>query len=61
MSPQAFKRIKARIRQRKVTHWCGKTPKEVAKALNPAIRGWLNYYGHFGRAGGIYVLCDFLD
>ena len=61
MSPKAFKRIRDRIRQRNVTHWSNRTLEELAKALNPMIRGWLNYYGHFGKADGIYLLSNYLD
>ena len=61
MSRKAFKRIKERIRQWGVTGWSGRTPVELAEKLNPSIMGWLNYYGHFGRADGVYKLRDYLD
>lgn len=61
MSPKAFKRIKDRIRQWGVTNWSERTPREIAEALNPSVRGWLNYYGHFGRADGVYRLKNYLD
>jgi len=61
MSPKAFKRIKDRIRQRNIINWVTRTPMDIAKALNPSIRGWLNYYGHFGRKDGVYLLSRYLD
>lgn len=61
MSPKALKRIKDRIRQWGVIGWSDRTPVEIAKALNPAIQGWLNYYGHFGRADGVYRLRNYLN
>jgi len=61
MSPKAFKRIKDKIRQWDVINWSGRTPFELAKVLNPVLMGWLNYFGHFGRADGIYRLKMYLD
>lgn len=61
MSPKAFKRIKDRVRQWDVINWSGRTPLELAEALNPVVLGWLNYYGHFGRADGVYRLKKYLD
>lgn len=61
MSPKAFKRIKDRIRRWDVINWSSRTPEQLAKMLNPAVSGWLNYYGHFGRADGVYRLGQYLD
>lgn len=61
MSPKVFKRIKAQIRAWKIRSWVDKTPQEVADGINPFIRGWLQYYGHFGRADGVYRLAKYLD
>jgi len=61
MSARAFMRIKDTIRTWGVVNWSGRTPNELAKMLNPAITGWLNYYGHFGRADGVYRLKRYLD
>lgn len=61
MSPKAMKRIKDNLRQRCIIHWSNKTPEDLADALNPVIRGWLNYYGHFGKAEGVYLLSSYLD
>lgn len=61
MSPKAFKRIRERLRRMKLTRWSNITPIELARRLNPMIRGWLNYFGHFGRADGVYRLRDYLD
>lgn len=61
MSVKAFKRIKQSLRDRRVTHWVGMTPEMLAAALNPSISAWLAYYGHFGRADGVYRLRHYLD
>lgn len=61
MSPKAFQRIKERIRQWDVINWSSRTPEQLATMLNPAVSGWLNYYGHFGRADGVYRLRQYLD
>lgn len=61
MSAKAFKRIRKEIRAWGVIKWSRRSPKELAVALNPAISGWLNYYGHFGRADGVYRLKSYLD
>ncbi|WP_347331843.1 group II intron reverse transcriptase/maturase [Marinimicrobium locisalis] len=61
MSAKAFKRIKERVRQWDVINWSGRTPVELAAKLNPVVTGWLNYYGHFGLADGVYRLRKYLD
>ncbi|AWF80773.1 group II intron reverse transcriptase/maturase [Microbulbifer sp. A4B17] len=61
MSPKAFKRIKDKVRQWRVINWVDRSLSEMAQALNPAIQGWLNYYGHFGRKYGVYRLQKYLD
>ena len=61
MSPKAFKHIRDRIRQWGVVNWSGRSLQQLAEMLNPAVLGWLNYYGHFGRADGVYRLKKYLD
>jgi RNA-directed DNA polymerase len=61
MSPKAFKKIRERIRRWGLTNWVGVTPQQLAEQLNPVVSGWLNYYGHFGRADGVYRLRSYLD
>ena len=61
MSPKVLKRIRDKVRQLGVRNWCHLSLEEVAKALNPLISGWLNYYGHFGRTDGVYKLRNYLN
>ena len=41
MSPQALKRMREKIRQMSLPL------EEIARRLNPILRGWIQYYGRF--------------
>jgi len=42
-------RIRELIRRYKYWHYPGITPEDIAKALNPKLRGWINYYGIYSK------------
>jgi RNA-directed DNA polymerase len=47
ISDAAAKRIRQRIRGWRVHLWNGTPLKDIARQLNPIVRGWINYYGRF--------------
>jgi RNA-directed DNA polymerase len=49
ISRKSLKRISTTIRNWKIQKWTGRDIEDIAKALNPVILGWFNYYKHFGR------------
>ena len=49
VSPKALKAISRTIRRWALHHHSDKSLQDLAKAYNPYIQGWINYYGHFYR------------
>ena len=49
VSPKALKAISRTIRRWTLHHHSDKSLQDLAKAYNPYIQGWINYYGHFYR------------
>jgi len=50
ISDQAAKAIRQRIRHWRL-HWrTGQSLVEIARTINPIVRGWINYYGRFYRS-----------
>jgi len=47
ISAQAAKSIKQSMRKWKLHLKCNRTIDEIAKWINPTLRGWINYYGKF--------------
>lgn len=57
MSPKAAKAVRQAIRDWNLAKgWNVHPLEEVAKFVNPSIRGWLNYYGRFHRSECLRVL-----
>ena len=52
ISKESRQRIILVIRKTNLHRWCKDTIEEIAAKLNPKLRGWINYYGKFGK----YVL-----
>ena len=48
-SPKALKRIGREIRRWALHHRSDKSLADLAEIYNPAIRGWIVYYGNFYR------------
>src|SRR5262245_44352354 len=49
VSPKALTAISRTIRRWTLHHHSDKSLQDLAKAYNPYIQGWINYYGHFYR------------
>jgi group II intron reverse transcriptase/maturase len=47
ISTDALKRISRRVRSWRLHHHTGHTLGELARKINPIIRGWMQYYGAF--------------
>lgn len=50
MSPKARKEIHRRIRRWRIHLRTTRSLEEIAEAINPAVRGWINYYGAHYRS-----------
>lgn len=61
MSPQALQRMRERIRSTGLPSLVYLSLEEIAKVLNPVLRGWIQYYGRFYRTALIRKLYRYLD
>jgi group II intron reverse transcriptase/maturase len=50
ISNKATKSIRETIRRLKMHRWSDKSLDDLALRINPALRGWINYYGSFYRS-----------
>ena len=50
ISKDALKKISAEVRSWGLDHRTGHTEAELARRINPIVRGWMNYYGAFYRS-----------
>ena len=52
ISKEALKKISAEVRSWRLHRWVGSAGPEMAKLINPKIRGWMAYYGAMIRSCG---------
>lgn len=57
ISSQALKRIGARVRSWWLHHRTHLSEADLARRINPVVRGWMNYYGAFYRSA-LYPLLE---
>ena len=50
ISKQALKRLDAQVRSWRLHHRTGRTFADLARWINPIVRGWMQYYGAFYRS-----------
>ena len=50
VSKSAIKAMSATIRGWKLQLWSSSSLEDIARRINPVIRGWLNYYGRYYRS-----------
>jgi len=55
VSKSAVKAMSATIRGWKLQLWSSSSLEDIAKRINPVIRGWLNYYGKY-RKSALYPI-----
>ncbi len=56
ISQAAKRKISRELRNLQIHRWTNATIEEIARKLNPKLRGWLNYYGRF-RPSALRGLC----
>lgn len=49
VSKRALKNMAREVRRMKIHRWTNVSIEDIARTLNPKIRGWINYYGKFRR------------
>lgn len=49
ISAGAAKRIRREIKRWRLHLWCDQSLNDVARDINPVVRGWIDYYGRFYR------------
>jgi group II intron reverse transcriptase/maturase len=50
ISKDALKKLGAQVRAWRLHHRTGSTEAELARVINPIVRGWMSYYGAFYRS-----------
>lgn len=50
ISDKAKKAIREKIREWKLPGRSGSSPSRLAEDINPVLKGWINYYGHFYKS-----------
>ena len=50
VSKPALRKISAEVRSWRLHHRTHLTEKDLARQINPIVRGWMNYYGAFYRS-----------
>ncbi len=56
ISPRAAKRIRQRVRSWRLHFRVSQSLDDLARRINPIIRGWINYYGAYQRSSLVPVL-----
>ena len=56
VSDDAAKAIRRTIKRWRLHLWCDQTLNDLAREINPIVRGWINYYGRFYRSELVLVL-----
>jgi RNA-directed DNA polymerase len=59
-SPAAMKSMRATIRTLRIPRQTPGTLAEIARQINPLLRGWINYYGRFSRSA-LFSLADYVN
>jgi RNA-directed DNA polymerase len=56
VSDDAAKEMRRTIKRWRLQLWSGATLADIAREINPTVRGWINYYGRFYRTELIWTL-----
>jgi group II intron reverse transcriptase/maturase len=56
VADNAAKAIRRRIKRWRLHLWSGQSLADIARAINPVVRGWINYYGRFYRTRLVQTL-----
>ena len=60
VSPAALKSMRTTIRNLHIPRQTPGTLAEIARQINPLLRGWIGYYGRFSRSG-LAPLVDYVN
>lgn len=60
VSPAALKSMRATIKSLNIPRQTPGTLAEIAKQINPLLRGWIAYYGRFSRSA-LFSLADYVN
>jgi RNA-directed DNA polymerase len=60
VSPAALKSMRTAIRNLRIPRQTPGTLAEIARQINPLLRGWIGYYGRFSRSG-LAPLVDYVN
>lgn len=60
VSGKACKGMRQELREMAFIRWTSLSINELARELNPIVRGWINYYGHF-RKTGLHPVLHYLE
>jgi hypothetical protein len=55
-----MKAMREAIRELKLWHQTQWTLRDIARELNPLLRGWIEYYGRYARSG-LYPLFRYIN
>ena len=55
-----MKSMRATIRTLRIPRQTPGTLAEIARQINPLLRGWINYYGRFSRSA-LFSLADYVN
>jgi hypothetical protein len=57
MSDRAAKKIRTAVRNWRLPRWRNtQSLEDLARAVNPVVRGWIQYYGRFYRSRCLHVV-----
>jgi RNA-directed DNA polymerase len=56
ISPHSAKKIRQQVRSWRLHYRSNQSLEDIARAVNPVIRGWVNYYGAYQRSTLLRVL-----
>jgi RNA-directed DNA polymerase len=56
VADDAARAIRRRIKRWRLHLWSGQSLADIARAINPVVRGWINYYGRFYRTRLVQTL-----
>ena len=59
-SPTVLKSMRATIKSLNIPRQTPETLAEIAKQINPLLRGWIAYYGRFSRSA-LFSLADYVN
>lgn len=60
VSPSAMKAMRSAIRELNIRHQTQRSLDDIARLLNPLLRGWIEYYGRYAPSA-LYPLLRYVN